>query len=53
MVVNEIELQEQLKETGNRLLDPPSSIDELLNLLDVMHLFSRSTLFVSIFLGFY
>ncbi|KAG8656170.1 hypothetical protein MANES_04G103300v8 [Manihot esculenta] len=34
MVVNEIELQEQLKETGNRLLDPPSSIDELLNLLD-------------------
>ncbi|KAF2301520.1 hypothetical protein GH714_025420 [Hevea brasiliensis] len=34
MAINEIELQEQLKETGNRLLDPPSSIDELLNMLD-------------------
>ncbi|XP_015579757.1 sister chromatid cohesion protein PDS5 homolog D isoform X2 [Ricinus communis] len=34
MVVNEIELEQQLKEAGNRLLNPPSSIDELLNMLD-------------------
>ncbi|XP_037494960.1 uncharacterized protein LOC105630320 isoform X2 [Jatropha curcas] len=34
MAVNEIELEEQLKEVGNRLLDPPSSIDDLLNMLD-------------------
>jgi hypothetical protein len=32
-------LEEQLKEAGNKLLDPPSSVDELLNLLDVMTLF--------------
>ncbi|KAF5453295.1 hypothetical protein F2P56_028207 [Juglans regia] len=34
MTSSEGELEEQLKETGNKLLNPPSSIDELLNLLD-------------------
>ncbi|XP_022724566.1 uncharacterized protein LOC111281182 isoform X4 [Durio zibethinus] len=29
-----MELEEQLKEAGNNLLNPPSSIDEFLNLLD-------------------
>ena len=28
------ELEKQLKEVGNRLLNPPSSIDDLLTLLD-------------------
>ncbi|KAK9997644.1 hypothetical protein SO802_022330 [Lithocarpus litseifolius] len=28
------ELEKQLKEAGNRLLNPPSSIDDLLTLLD-------------------
>ncbi|KAG6669583.1 hypothetical protein CIPAW_01G254100 [Carya illinoinensis] len=28
------DLEEQLKEAGNKLINPPSSIDELLNLLD-------------------
>uniref|UniRef100_A0A2P2K657 Uncharacterized protein MANES_04G103300 n=1 Tax=Rhizophora mucronata TaxID=61149 RepID=A0A2P2K657_RHIMU len=34
MVVNAIELEEQLKEVGNALLNPPSSTDELLDQLD-------------------
>ncbi|KAJ9178936.1 hypothetical protein P3X46_010780 [Hevea brasiliensis] len=34
MAINEIVLEEQLKETGNSLLYPPSSIHELLNMLD-------------------
>ncbi|KAG6728148.1 hypothetical protein I3842_02G158800 [Carya illinoinensis] len=34
MTSSEGELEELLKETGNKLLNPPSSIDELLNLLD-------------------
>ena len=29
------ELEEQLMEAGNRLLQPPASVDELLPLLDV------------------
>lgn len=29
------ELEEKLLEAGNKLLDPPSSVDELLSLLDV------------------
>lgn len=39
MTSSDTELEEQLKEAGNKLLDPPSSVDELLNLLDVMTLF--------------
>ncbi|WCJ40393.1 hypothetical protein M5689_021312 [Euphorbia peplus] len=34
MDVNEIEVEQQLKEAGNTLLNPPSSIDDLLNTLD-------------------
>lgn len=37
---SERELEEQLKEAGNKLLEPPSSIDELLPLLDVSPNFS-------------
>ncbi|KAJ6713119.1 ANDROGEN INDUCED INHIBITOR OF PROLIFERATION AS3 / PDS5-RELATED [Salix purpurea] len=33
---SEIELQERLKEAGNGLLNPPSSVDDLLDLLDVI-----------------
>lgn len=29
------ELEEQLLQAGNKLVDPPSSVDELLSLLDV------------------
>ncbi|GAV72361.1 hypothetical protein CFOL_v3_15849 [Cephalotus follicularis] len=32
--VREVKLEEKLKEAGARLLNPPSSIDQLLNLLD-------------------
>lgn len=32
----EIELEEQLKEAGNMLLSPPSSVEEVINLLDVI-----------------
>lgn len=39
MTSSDTDLEEQLKEAGNELLDPPSSVDELLNLLDVMNLF--------------
>jgi hypothetical protein len=39
MTSSESDLEEQLKEAGNKLLDPPSSVDDLLNLLDVMTLF--------------
>ena len=39
MTSSDTDLEEQLKEAGNKLLDPPSSVDELLNLLDVMTLF--------------
>lgn len=31
----EIELEEQLKDAGNLLLNPPSPVDEVINLLDV------------------
>lgn len=31
----EVELEEQLKDAGNLLLNPPSSVDEVINLLDV------------------
>ncbi|XP_059456807.1 sister chromatid cohesion protein PDS5 homolog C-like isoform X3 [Corylus avellana] len=34
MTSSDTDLEEQLKEAGNELLDPPSSVDELLNLLD-------------------
>lgn len=36
MSSSEQELEEQLKETGNSLLNTPSATDELLKLLDVM-----------------
>lgn len=35
------ELEEQLLEAGNRLLDPPSSVEELLPLLDVRTLYFK------------
>lgn len=35
----EIEIEEQLKEAGNMLVTPPSSIDNLLKLLDVSDFF--------------
>lgn len=36
------ELEEQLLEAGNKLVDPPPSVDELLPLLDVsMFIISR------------
>jgi hypothetical protein len=34
MTSSEIDLEEQLKEAGNKLLDQTSSVDELLKLLD-------------------
>ncbi|MED6216964.1 hypothetical protein PIB30_013179 [Stylosanthes scabra] len=34
MASAEKQLEEQLREAGNKLLDPPSSVDELLSLLD-------------------
>ncbi|KAJ4718625.1 Sister chromatid cohesion protein PDS5 B-B like [Melia azedarach] len=38
----EIELEEQLKEAGNMLLSPPSSVEEVINLLDkVEHLLAN------------
>ncbi|KAG5227851.1 Chloroplast protein [Salix suchowensis] len=36
---SEIELQERLKEAGNGLLNPPSSVDDLLDLLDKLERF--------------
>jgi hypothetical protein len=33
---SETELEERLKEAGNSLLNPPSSVDDLLDSLDVM-----------------
>lgn len=35
MASSDKELEEQLLEAGNMLVDPPSSVDELLPLLDV------------------
>jgi len=35
MATSDTELEEQLLQAGNRLVDPPSSVDELLPLLDV------------------
>ena len=51
MLDSEIELQERLKEAGNGLLNPPSSVDDLLDLLDVMschplHLFKYTCIFI-------
>ena len=43
MASSEKELEEKLLEAGNRLVDPPSSVEELLSLLDV------STLVISHF----
>ena len=44
---SETEFEERLKEAGNSLLNPPSSVDDLLDLLDVMschplHLFKHT-----------
>lgn len=40
MATTDKELEEQLLEAGNKLADPPSSVEELLSLLDVIsHLF--------------
>ncbi|KAF9688891.1 hypothetical protein SADUNF_Sadunf01G0035000 [Salix dunnii] len=36
---SEIELQERLKEAGNGLINPPSSVDDLLDLLDKLERF--------------
>lgn len=35
MSASDKELEEQLAEAGNKLLQPPSSLDELITLLDV------------------
>ena len=41
MCLSAKELEELLMDTGNKLLNPPSSIDALLNALDVrLHFFS-------------
>ncbi|KAL7165971.1 hypothetical protein ACSBR2_036774 [Camellia fascicularis] len=39
MASGEREFEEQLQEAGNRLLQPPSSVDELLPLLDQVEIF--------------
>lgn len=39
MASSDKELEAQLLEAGNKLVDPPSSIDELLPLLDVSPIF--------------
>lgn len=39
MASSNVELEQQLMEAGNRLLEPPSSVDELLALLDVSSMF--------------
>jgi len=51
MPYSETELQERLKEAGKSLLNPPSSVDDLLDLLDVMschplHLFIYAYVFL-------
>jgi hypothetical protein len=51
MPYSETELQERLKEAGKSLLNPPSSVNELLDLLDVMsrhplHLFIYTYVFL-------
>jgi len=38
MATTDKELEEQLLEAGNKLADPPSSVEELLSLLDVIRL---------------
>jgi hypothetical protein len=40
MASAEKELEDQLLEAGNKLVDPPSSVDNLLLLLDVSTLYS-------------
>lgn len=35
MTAYDVELDEQLVEAGNKLVDPPASVDELLALLNV------------------
>lgn len=39
MASSDTELEEQLLEAGNKLIDPPSSVEDLLPLLDVSTLF--------------
>jgi len=39
MAFDQKELEEQLIQAGNKLADPPSSVDELLSLLNVISLF--------------
>ena len=46
------DLEEKLKESGSTLLNPPSSIDDLLTLLDVMTLLLFIYLFLlNVFVG--
>ena len=61
MASSDGELEEQLLQAGNKLVDPPSSVDELLSLLDVKALIFCSNFvtslgffcFVCLFLVFY
>ena len=50
MASSDGELEEQLLQAGNKLVDPPSSVDELLSLLDVKALIFCSNFVTS--LGF-
>ena len=43
MASSDGELEEQLLQAGNKLVDPPSSVDELLSLLDVKALIDRKS----------
>ena len=51
MASSDGELEEQLLQAGNKLVDPPSSVDELLSLLDVKALIFCSNFVTS--LGFF
>lgn len=45
MAFDQKELEEQLIQAGNKLADPPSSVDELLSLLNVIFLSFISLIF--------
>lgn len=50
MAASDKELELQLMESGNRLVEPPSSVDELISLLDVIpNFYVFILIFVSLF----
>jgi len=53
MAFDQKELEEQLIQAGNKLADPPSSVDELLSLLNVISLSFHSFFNIVIFSFFY